>query len=121
MRSIFLLLLSTCILCSCFSRSTLMSREDYDNVQLGTSISQVTSKVGSPYAVHSRGGSIKEYEYIEKLTYGSTIPYENHYFILVSNGQVVGKRMSQERLPDYDLIYQEDPNHNTYPYYEVYP
>ncbi len=98
------------VLCSCFTRPALMTRDSFDGVEIGTPIDQIQTEVGSPYAVHSKGGDAQEYEYIERIDLGSQTVLENHYFLIVREGRVVSKRMTQERSPAYDLIYSDDPN-----------
>ena len=88
-----------------------MTYESYDKIQTGTSIAQVQSDIGKPYAIHNKKGNIVEYEYIERIDTGNNLVAENHYFLIVENGQVVGKYMKQEKSPAYDLIYQDEPNY----------
>jgi hypothetical protein len=102
------------LFCGCFARHSMMTRDSYDEVQVGTPISEVVKKSGEPYAVHHKNG-MDEYEYIERVTTGNQLIYENHYTLYVKDGSVVGKSVTQEKVPAFDLIYQDDPNHNTYP------
>ncbi|MBS0607172.1 MAG: hypothetical protein KF898_10835 [Parachlamydiales bacterium] len=108
--TIFALMLLT----ACFSRSAAMTGENFDNIQIGTSIASVQSQVGKPYKIHSKGGNKEEYEYIERIDMGQCLVSENHYFLIVVNGQVTGKYIKREKSPSYDLIYIEDPNHPCY-------
>ncbi|MGE5196434.1 MAG: hypothetical protein ACM3JI_03785 [Anaerolineae bacterium] len=103
-------LLALALLCSCFSRSSMMTQESFDNVTIGTPIVEVRQKVGEPYSIRSKGGITEEYEYVEKIKMGQQLVSENHYILIVSDGRVVGKREARKRPPAYDLIYQEDPN-----------
>ena len=111
----FFLLIFLCVLSSCFSRTSMMTRENFDEISLGTPISEVEEKMGTPYDIHSIKGGKEEYEYIERIDMGNHLVSENHYFLVVYDGQVVGKRMTQERPPNFNLMYQEDPNHYQYP------
>ncbi|MES2122377.1 MAG: hypothetical protein V4492_06325 [Chlamydiota bacterium] len=52
---------------------------------------------------------------IERIDNGNAIVAENHYFIIVQDNEVVGKYMTRETPPAYDLIYQEEPNYPGYP------
>lgn len=108
-----LCLLGLIFLTACFSRTTLMTRETFDSISLGTPISEVVAKAGEPYSIHSKGGGLEEYEYHERLAIDNQFVAEYHYFLKVSQGKVVAKRVVTEKEPAYDLIYQEDPN---YPY-----
>lgn len=88
--------------------------ESFDQVQVGEPIVEVVHKNGEPYTVN-KTRSASEYKYVEKITSGNRLIYENHYTIFVQDGNVVGKTAVQERPPAFDLIYQDDPNHNQYP------
>jgi hypothetical protein len=105
------LILGLICLCSCFSSGPRLTSSTYDSIQLGTPIVSVEQEYGKPYAVHSKGG-VKEYEYIERIDLGYNVVTENHYFIVVTDGKVVGKYTKREKPPAYNLIYQEDPNWN---------
>jgi hypothetical protein len=102
-------LLCLCLLSACFSRSSAMTYERFENIEVGTSIASLTSEIGKPYSVHSKGGSTEEYEYIERIDMGQQPIAENHYFLVVQDGKVVSKRVKRQRPPAFDLIYQEDP------------
>jgi hypothetical protein len=101
-------------LTSCFSRPALMTYDTFDNVQVGTTVVDLKSEVGSPYAIHHKEGEIEEYEYVERINVGSSRIAENHYFLVIQNGKVVGKYMNRERPPAYNLIYQDEPNYPGY-------
>ena len=94
--------------------SRMMTMESYDQIRVGEPIATIIEKNGDPYLVDTKDGST-EYKYVEKVTTGNRLIYENHYTIYVKDGNVVGKTSVQERRPAYDLIYQDDPNHNQYP------
>lgn len=110
-----LLLIALIFLASCFSRSTAMTQESFHSIDLGTSISEVVAKNGEPYEVRNLGGGVQEYEYVERIDLAQELVREYHYFFKVVQGQVVSKRMTTEKQPAYDLIYQQDPNYPTYP------
>lgn len=101
-------------LTSCFSSSRMMTMETYDHVQVGSPIDLVVQENGHPSSVSSSHGT-SEYKYVEKITSGNRLIYENHFTLFVVDGKVTGKTVVQERLPAFDLIYQDDPNHNQYP------
>jgi hypothetical protein len=67
-------------------------------------------RVGSPYQIRNLKDGEKEYEYIERITMGDEVVEENHYFIIVQDGKVKGKRTTQQTPPAYDLIYDDNPN-----------
>jgi hypothetical protein len=108
------LLVLLCFLASCFSRTSAMTSETYSSIQLGTSIDSLYSEIGHPYAIHDKPNGVQEYEYIERIRNTRSLVSENHYFLIVENGKVVGKRMSQEKQRAYNLIYEDDPNWDSY-------
>ncbi|MES2122379.1 MAG: hypothetical protein V4492_06335 [Chlamydiota bacterium] len=114
-RVLALLFLSLFALTSCFSQRTYMSHQTYDSIKTGSSVADLTNQVGKPYAMHAKEDGSVEYEYIERIDNGITIVAENHYFIIVQDNEVVGKYMTRETPPAYDLIYQEEPNYPGYP------
>src|SRR3989304_3438945 len=91
----------------CFTRPTLMTRESYDEIYLGTPLKEVKERVGTPYQVRSLGGGKEEYEYVERIDIGNRLVMENHYFLILMEGQVISKRFSQQRPPAYDIIYYD--------------
>lgn len=103
-----------CLISSCFSRSSAMTSETYGSIQLGTPIESLSSTVGRPYAIHDKPNGVQEYEYIERIRNQRSLISENHYFLIVENGIVVGKRFSQERQRAFNLIYENDPNWDSY-------
>jgi hypothetical protein len=103
------------LLCGCFTRSAYLSQETYNSIQVGESISTVVDKAGDPYTVRTLKSGEQEYEYIELFSTGTSLVYYNHYFFVVKDGKIVGKRMVYRQEPPYDLIYQDDPNHPYYP------
>jgi hypothetical protein len=110
MKYLIVLLLLT----GCFSRSSAMTSDSYSMIQLGSPATDLASTVGEPYAIHNKGNGVKEYEYIERIRNQRTLISENHYFITVQDGKVVSKRMTREKQRDYDLIYDDDPNWDSY-------
>lgn len=102
------------LLCGCFSHHALMTQQSFDSIHVGSSIQTVVDSMGEPYSIHEKNG-MEEYKYVERVTNGNYLIYENHYTIFVKNGTIVGKTRTQEQVPAFDLIYQDDPNHNQYP------
>jgi hypothetical protein len=103
------------LLTACFSRASLMTRESFDSIDLGTSVTQLRTEAGEPYAIYSLAGDKEEYEYIERINMGNRLVSENHYFLTISNGQVVSKRSTSVQPPAYNILYQTDPNYSSYP------
>lgn len=108
-------LVSLLFLSACFSKGSMMTRETFENIDLGTPANQVVAEAGKPYAVHPLPGDKKEYEYIERIEMGNQILMENHYFLTISEeGQVVSKRIKTEKPPAYNILYEADPNYPNY-------
>ena len=110
-RITWLLLAACVLLASCFSRPPLMTYETYEQIKIGTPVAKIRDEVGKPYAIHHKEDGTDEYEYIERIDAGTNLIAENHYFLIVKDGVVIGKYITRERLPAYDLIYQEEPNY----------
>ncbi len=107
-------LLLLCLLSSCFSRSSAMTDETYGSIQMGTPIESLYTQIGRPYAIHDKPNGVHEYEYIERIRNERSLVSENHYFLIVEDGKVVGKRVTQEKQRAFNLIYENDPNWDSY-------
>jgi len=86
-----------------------MTSGRFENIQIGTPVDSIKSEVGSPYAIHSKGGDVEEYEYIERIDMGGRIVSENRYYLIVTDGKVTGKYVKNERAKAFDMIYEESP------------
>ncbi len=112
MIKIFLsLLLVSFVFSSCFSKPALMTYTEFDAIQMGTPIAELRSEIGKPYAIHHKEADTEEYEYVERIDAGNSLFAENHYFLIVNEGKIIGKYMTRASPPAYDLIYQEEPNY----------
>jgi hypothetical protein len=94
----------------CFSRTAMMTRENYDTIAIGTPITELQKQIGTPSSVRSKGDDLEEYEYIERITMNGNYTIENNYYLEILNGIIVGKRMTSERTPAYNFMYNSDPN-----------
>ena len=88
----------------------MMTRENYDGIAIGTPIAELQKQIGQPSIVRSKGDDLEEYEYIEKITMNGNYTIENNYYLEILNGIIVGKRMTSERTPAYNFMYNSDPN-----------
>lgn len=95
---------------SCFSRSTLMTKNRFDTIQVGDKLVEVEKQVGKPYQVRKLDNGAEEYEYVERIFLGNETVQENHYYLVIKNGRVVGKKYKTDLPPAYDQIYDTDPN-----------
>ena len=96
-------------LAACASGS-LMTRNDFDNVELGEPIQQVVNQYGAPYSISRQKDGTQIYRYIERYPINNETVEENKYDLVVKDGQVVSKRYNYELPPAYDEIYDDDPN-----------
>lgn len=115
MKFFFLFIISIALTATCLARPCAVRRLDYDCIQIGDTLEKLESTVGRPYSICSKGGDTYEYEYVIKLDFtGKSNMTIQHYYFIVSNGIIVGKRFTQERTPAYNLIYSDDPNDYSY-------
>ncbi len=92
-----------------------LNRIEFNDIMLGTPISQVVARHGEPYAVYDSGNGTAEYEYIERISMNNELVYENHYYLTVSNDKVISKCFREENRPPFDQMYRQNPNYPTYP------
>ena len=95
---------------SACSHGSIMTRNDFDNVQQGTPVSDVIQEYGQPVKTTDYCDGTEGYLYIERLPIGEQTVVENSYYIVVKDGKVVGKRFNAEEPYAFDEIYEEDPN-----------
>ncbi len=96
----------------CQGRSDIMTREDFADILPGTEVSAIIQKHGQPYSINTRGENTYVYEYIERIRMGDQVIEQRRYFIVVSNGKVIGKYLKVTFPPPYDEIYSDDPYPN---------
>jgi len=111
-RSLFkkIALGSTLVLLAACASGAIMTRSDFDDIQVGTPVSEVVKKYGDPIKIRTYKDGTQSYEYIERLPIGEQTVEENNYFIIVKDGQVAAKQYKQELPPAFDEIYDENPN-----------
>ncbi len=105
-------LLVCLLLCTSLSA---MTRLDFNEIMLGTSIGEVLNCYGDPYAVSEPPCGGVQFEYIERITMNSVLVYENHFYLLIMDDIVVSKYFSEEDRPAFDEMYQQDPNYPNFP------
>lgn len=111
MKKIFYFL----VLLVCFTachKQPLMTKQGFAEVEPGVPIKEVEKKYGKPYAVYSRDGNSDIYEYIERITMGPETVMQCRYYLIVSNGTVVGKYSKYSTPPAFEQIYSDDPYPN---------
>jgi len=111
-RSLFqkVALTSALILLAACASGAIMTRSDFDNIDLGTPVSEIVQKYGDPVKIKDNKNGTMSYEYIERLPIGEQTVQENNYSIIIRDGRVVSKRYNQELPQEFDELYEEDPN-----------
>jgi hypothetical protein len=99
-----LLLLTAC------ASGSVMTRQDFNSIELGTPVTEVTKKYGEPLKITRQKDGTEVYEYVERLPIGTQTVEENNYKLVIKDGEVSSKRLNQQLPPAYDEIYDEDPN-----------
>lgn len=93
-------------------KQPLMTRQAFAEIEPGMSIAEVEKKYGKPYQIYSRDGNSDIYEYIERILMGAITIQQWRYYIIVSEGKVVGKYVKFSNPPAYSDIYNNDPYPN---------
>lgn len=85
-----------------------MSRDAFAMIEIGESIDEVVAVYGEPYSIRSRGADCDIYEYIEKIRMDYLVIQQKRYYIVVTNGRVVGKYVKLTNPPAYEQIYDDE-------------
>ena len=104
-------LLVMCCMIGC-QKQPLMTKQGFASVEPGMSIQEVEKLYGKPYAIHSRDLDSEIYEYIERILMGPETIAQCRYYLVVSNGLVVGKYAKFSSPPAFEQIYSDDPYPN---------
>ena len=87
----FLLLLLT----ACSSGGALMTMNNFQEIPLGATQSEVIACAGEPYSICQKADGTVEYEYIERIKIGYRDAEERRYIIVMKDGVVVYKKVKQ--------------------------
>ena len=104
-KSLVILLLLT----ACYCSRSLMTYDEFASIPIGSTPGEVQKEHGRPYAIHSTGAQTEEWEYIERIDVGSNVVMQKHYFLIISHGKVVAKRVETYRMPPYRPTNTTDP------------
>lgn len=104
-----LLIISLTLLLACYSNRALMTSDEFASIPIGATTQEVQKDFGKPYAIRSRGGNTDEWEYIERIDVGSEAILQNHYYLIITNGRVVGKHTEATRPPPFRPTDTTDP------------
>lgn len=77
--------------------------QQYQEIGIGTSKSQVEELAGKPTAIHKKEDGTIEYEYVERIKVGARDVEARHYFFIIKDGQVISKRVKQSSPPGYEF------------------
>lgn len=111
MKKIFLMLACVLVGISC-QRQTIMTQKNFAAIEPGTSIKEIEKIYGKPYSIHSRDIHSEIYEYIERIMIGPETAAQYRYYLIVSDGKVVGKYSKYSNPPAFEQIYSDDPYPN---------
>lgn len=111
MKQIIYVCMAMMMMVGC-QKQPIMNRQDFAQIQPGMSIDEVEKKYGKPYAIHSRDANSDIYEYIERVLMGPETVMQWRYYLVVSNGKVVGKYSKYSTPPAFEQIYSDDPYPN---------
>lgn len=91
------------IFAGCISGHRVMTMSEFHEIPVGTTAVQLKLIAGKPYMISRHDEGIEEYEYIERLTIGSRIATERHYYFILKDGKVTSKRIEDISPPPYLL------------------
>jgi len=100
-RIICLLLAVVCTACS---SAAMMTAQNYQDVCIGQKASDLEAKYGEPYEVRRGIDGVKEYIYLEHIPVSGTGEVVREYLFVISNGQVVSKKVSEARSASHQFI-----------------
>ena len=106
-----LLFFCAALLFSCSERMA-MTRDNYTDIEVGMSAVDLERLYGKPYSIYSKGDGTETYEYIERIRSGQQVLELRRYYIVITDGKVVGKYLKVSSTPAYDDIYSESPYPN---------
>jgi outer membrane protein assembly factor BamE (lipoprotein component of BamABCDE complex) len=95
---------------ACFTRSAYMTRDTYDNLSTGESVEDIRKKAGEPLEIKTLSNGRQEYLYVEKVMMGTEVIMENHYILVIANGTLISKKMTTQKPPAFNIIYQNNPS-----------
>jgi len=84
---------------SCASGGKVMTQDNFSQVTVGMTKSELTKIAGEPVLVRDLKSGAKQYEYIERITDNGRIIEVRKYLFIVKYGKVVSKKMVFEGPP----------------------
>ncbi len=99
------MLLALCFACSKYA---VMTQERFSDISTGTPIKNVVDRFGAPVEIRSIGKNQDLYQYNERITMGTQTIQQRKYYLIVSDGKVIGKYSRFDNPPPYQAIYSDD-------------
>lgn len=99
-KILLFILALTPLFCQASSKKTI-TLEKYYEIKMGITEKALKQELGKPYSVHQLVHNEVEYEYIERLSTGTDVLEERHYFFRIQNGKVKSTRMTSKVIPFY--------------------
>jgi hypothetical protein len=93
--------LGALFLSACASGGSMVTMSGFADVPIGATKQEVIESVGKPVSERNLSDGSVEYEYVERFKEGARTINERHYFIVIKDGKVVAKRISQQSPPAY--------------------
>jgi outer membrane protein assembly factor BamE (lipoprotein component of BamABCDE complex) len=88
---------------SCASGGKVMTAEDFSEIHVGMTTSEIEKKYGKPFSVKELGNDEVEYVYIEKVVVNrARVLQEKHYLIILKNGRVTSTKTQIYNRPSYE-------------------
>ena len=82
-------------LASCSIGGGLMTMNEYQEISIGSTRSEVIATAGEPTSITKKDDGSIEYEYVERIKVGYRDLVERRYIIVLKDGVVVCKRVDQ--------------------------
>ncbi|HSX25604.1 MAG TPA: hypothetical protein VLE89_01185 [Chlamydiales bacterium] len=80
---------------ACSSGGALMTLDNFHEIPLGATQSEVVACAGEPYSICKKDDGTIEYEYIERIKIGYRDAEERRYIIVMKDGVVIHKKVKQ--------------------------
>ena len=80
-----------------------MTMNNFSDISIGSSSSEVVSSYGEPYSVHKKDDGTIEYEYLERIKAGARTMEERRYILVIKEGKVVSKHIKGSSPAPYSI------------------
>ena len=83
--------------CTACARGAMMTSQNYQEICIGQKAGDLEVKYGEPYEVRKLADGHEEYVYLEHIPVTRTSEVVKEYVFIISNGQIVNKKVSEAR------------------------